>query len=134
MVSVVDFPAALRTRRKQQNYSQETLAHALGLTASAVAQWEQGRTTPQSKTARQLDDLLNADGAILDSLGLLGQPAEVAELRAEVATRFDAMTALQRELAEQVHEVLTLLRDVAVEVRHLRAATESPKSTARSRR
>jgi transcriptional regulator with XRE-family HTH domain len=63
------FRHALRTAREAAELSQRAVARVLGLTPSAVWQWEEGRAVPQRATLVRLERLLelkpNALGRLL---------------------------------------------------------------------
>jgi transcriptional regulator with XRE-family HTH domain len=56
---------ALRVRRTQQQMTQAQLAELLGVTQSAVAQWERGTVTPGLSRLRDLADALEVAPAAL---------------------------------------------------------------------
>jgi transcriptional regulator with XRE-family HTH domain len=119
-------------RRRALGLSVRQAAAVTGLSNQAWGAWE---NPPPSKPNPKLTPRVQRAIAVAlewpDDWPDL-EPDE-PELPAEVVSQLDAMQALQQELAEQVHEVLVLMKGVAAEVRHLRAATESPQPTARSR-
>lgn len=49
----------IRTAREKNHLTQEELARKLGVTQSAVAQWEAGITTPKLPTLVSLAETLN---------------------------------------------------------------------------
>lgn len=112
MVAHVNPGHLLKQRRNERNYTLDALADAVGVTASAVAQWEAGRTRPRHRSAQALDVALLADGEILRAFGYVSQPgaetaqpelaARLATLEAEVAEMRAWSTALHAELANRV--------------------------------
>lgn len=58
----------LAERRKLLGYSQEGLAHALGVDRTTVGRWEAGRTTPQPTLRPRLADVLQLSLDELDTL------------------------------------------------------------------
>ncbi|NNN36023.1 helix-turn-helix transcriptional regulator [Streptomyces sp. S3(2020)] len=65
----------LAERRRAQGYSQEGLAHALGVDRRTVGRWDTGKTTPQPQLRPRLAELLNLD---LDELDVLVGPPQAA--------------------------------------------------------
>jgi len=63
----------LAERRKVVGYSQEGLAHALGVDRTTVGRWESGKTTPQPPLRPQLAEALQVDLAELDALVVQSQ-------------------------------------------------------------
>lgn len=55
----------IRRARENAHLSQRDLAEALGLSASAVALWETGRTEPTVHNLRRLADILGCKPADL---------------------------------------------------------------------
>ena len=55
------FGEQLRRRRKELGYSREELAKKLGVTTSAVGNYETGVSTPKESVLRQLFDALNVE-------------------------------------------------------------------------
>ncbi|MGP3947167.1 helix-turn-helix transcriptional regulator [Streptomyces sp. 7N604] len=64
----------LAERRKVVGYSQEGLAHALGVDRTTVGRWESGKTMPQPPLRPQLAEALQVDLAELDALVVQSQP------------------------------------------------------------
>jgi transcriptional regulator with XRE-family HTH domain len=58
----------LAARRKARGYTQESLAHALDVTTSTVAHWEQGTSTPLARHRRPLAEHLDVSLAELERL------------------------------------------------------------------
>jgi transcriptional regulator with XRE-family HTH domain len=58
----------LAARRKGRGHSQESLAHALGVTTSTVAHWEQGTSTPLARHRPPLAEHLEVSLGELDRL------------------------------------------------------------------
>ena len=55
------FGEQLRRRRKELGYSREELAKKLGVTTSAVGNYETGVSSPKESVLRQLFDALNVE-------------------------------------------------------------------------
>ena len=58
----------LRERRRHLGHTQESLAYALGVSVSSVAQWERGVSTPTPRHRRHLAELLEVSLPELDLL------------------------------------------------------------------
>ena len=65
------FKQQLVKLRRQQNLSQEQLAHELFVSRQSISKWEQGETTPDLDTVVKLANLLQVD--LNELVG--GQPA-----------------------------------------------------------
>lgn len=93
----------LAARRKAYGYSQESLAHELQVTTSAVARWEQGTSTPKAVYRQplakalcmspvELERLLDVDGRRITGLdgshvpNWLGHYASLEQSAAEIRT------------------------------------------------
>ncbi|MGR9088360.1 MAG: helix-turn-helix domain-containing protein [Gammaproteobacteria bacterium] len=48
-----NFPETVKEIRRQLTFSQEELAHALGLSFATVNRWENGKTVPSKLTMKQ---------------------------------------------------------------------------------
>lgn len=106
----------LKKARNAAGLTLDQLAYAVGVTQSAVTQWEAGRTIPRLGKAIALDDALHADGAILAAFGY-ARPSSQADELAALGRRMD-------ELSEKVDRLLARLEEPATPpVRHLRAAS-----------
>lgn len=99
----------LQRYRRLAGLSQHALAVAVGLTAGAVAQWERGLTSPRPTTARQVDELLDAGGAIMSAFGYSTPAAATPPASA------DEVEALRVQVAVLVEQVQSLMRDVAAQ-------------------
>jgi transcriptional regulator with XRE-family HTH domain len=65
-----NFGQALAAERQEQRLSQRVLADRVGVRQTAVAQWEQGRTTPSKDHVFTLERVLGlAPGALAYHLG-----------------------------------------------------------------
>jgi transcriptional regulator with XRE-family HTH domain len=58
----------LAARRKAAGYSQEGLAHKIGVTVSAVSRWELGTSTPRANLRRPLAAALDLSPPELEHL------------------------------------------------------------------
>ncbi len=89
----VQIAQRLAELRRAKGYSQEALAHELGLSRQAVSKWERAESSPDTENlialARlygvSLDDLLNVDADIVDDIAF--EKAERARADAEEAER-----------------------------------------------
>lgn len=50
-----NFPETVKEVRRQLGFSQEELAHALGVSFATVNRWENGKTLPSKLAQRQLE-------------------------------------------------------------------------------
>ena len=58
-VSKMTFASRLKQLRKENGYTQVTLATALGLSKGTVAMWETGKRTPDYEVVNQLADIFD---------------------------------------------------------------------------
>lgn len=96
------FRWALRRAREDSGLSQREVARALGLTPSAVWQWEDGRAAPQPATLAKLELLL---GLQPNSLAAILGYAPATDATASV---IDAVQADPR-LDDEARELLTTM-------------------------
>lgn len=88
----------IRIKRKAAGYTQRSLASAMGVAPSAVAQWEKGDTLPTNANMAALKRLLGLDGEILVSPGapyagkLVDDPDKLALL-----AFWDSLSDVKRE-------------------------------------
>jgi transcriptional regulator with XRE-family HTH domain len=106
------FRKALRRAREARGLSKRGLAHKLGVTQSAVWQWEEGKTSPRPELAAALEQALSLQpGALGQLLGYLtpggGTQATVSVIEAiEADARLgqrerELLAAMYRELLRQ---------------------------------
>jgi transcriptional regulator with XRE-family HTH domain len=57
------FAAQFREARQRRTLTQVQVAEALGVSQSAVARWESGRSFPSAATAGKIEKLLGIQGA-----------------------------------------------------------------------
>jgi transcriptional regulator with XRE-family HTH domain len=97
------FRRALRQARSEMGFSQRAVARAVGRTASAVWQWEEGRGAPNPSTVAQLERLLQVEP---DALARLLGYVPVSETSDGTTSVVDAVNADPR-LDEGGRELLT---------------------------
>lgn len=99
----------LKSIRNERGYTLDGVAKMVGVTTSAVAQWESGRTTPRRETVQRLDEALRADGRIMTTFGftpLAGDP--LTELRERVERLTEAVERLTVLTTKQGAELAQL--------------------------
>lgn len=110
------FRKALRRAREARGLSKRGLARKVGVTQSAVWQWEEGKTAPRPETAAALERALGLQpGALAQSLGYL--PVEgVGTVTVSVIEAIEADTSLgkrERELLATMYRELIRQRESA---------------------
>lgn len=85
--------AALRAWRKRRGLTQDQLARRLtgSYTGSSVSGWERGDYDPRPSAVIELDEALEADGAIISLYGLI-VPTE-AELLSRLSSAVERLSA-----------------------------------------
>jgi len=58
----LDYASLVKTLRRRGGFTQEELAHELGVTFATVNNWENGRRRPMPFLARRLAELATAEG------------------------------------------------------------------------
>jgi transcriptional regulator with XRE-family HTH domain len=91
-----------RRYRQARNLTQRQVASALGVSASAVAQWESGADVPRRANALRLDEVLDAAGAVAAAFGYTADDAATEPDRLELLRRLDALDARVAELTELI--------------------------------
>jgi putative transcriptional regulator len=66
------FPKLIKEVRKQLGFSQEDLAHKLGVSFSTINRWENKKSSPSRLAKAQFDRLVND----MKEQGLLNLPSE----------------------------------------------------------
>lgn len=103
------FRRALQRARRDQSLSQRALASALGVSPSAVSQWESGETSPRPEMASKLEAVLDlTDGALTRLLGYLPSGVK-SEAVAGVLDAIEAdprLTDEQRDLMRELYRQL----------------------------
>lgn len=74
MLEQVERGRRLRELRTAQKLTQKQIAEAIGITDSAVGQWENGKTNPSWTQLAALDHLLAANGEVMRMYGLVVEP------------------------------------------------------------
>lgn len=100
MRKVIDF---LRKQREQLNYSQDYVAHQLGVSTSSVSRWETGQSEPLMSKLKQYSKLLGLKDTDLYAILASEEnsaPAPIAELRLSIFTE-EAYTIIMKAIAEQ---------------------------------
>ena len=102
------FAESLRDLRVQRSLTQQALVdcmeeqHGLVYTSAAVSEWERGKSQPEDRrTALALDDCLDAEGAILESLGYRPDDPSTADRLTALERRLDAIERSLRSLRRQ---------------------------------
>lgn len=95
-MSLVTTDSPLKRLRLERGYTLEGLARVVGVTLSAVAQWEAGRTTPRRASVLALEKALSAEGELLAAFGYapLSQPSGASEELAQRLSALEQMVSL----------------------------------------
>lgn len=110
------FSQKLRHLRKERGYTQQEFAEKLGISASAVGMYEQGRRKPDQNTLYRMGKLLNVSVDYLLSEDEDETPDEdLEEIISEIKTRLLANDTLMfngkplnRKELERIAEVIEL--------------------------
>lgn len=100
MRKLIDF---LRERREQLNYSQEYIAHQLGVSSSSVSRWETGQCEISMSKLKQYAKLLGLQDSDLYAVLASEEsdaPLPIAEIRLSVFTK-EAYATIMKAIAEQ---------------------------------
>jgi transcriptional regulator with XRE-family HTH domain len=110
------FRKALRRAREARGLSKRGLARKVGVTQSAVWQWEEGKTAPRPETAAALEQALGLQpGALAQSLGYL-TAERAGPVTVSVIEAIEADTSLgkrERELLATMYRELIRQREGA---------------------
>lgn len=103
----------IKSYRRTRQYSQAALAGLLGVSVSAVSQWERGETAPRPEHVHQLEEVLDAGGALAGAYGLtVPRQGDVVEaLTRQVAALREALELRDRLLDGLLERVERLERD-----------------------
>lgn len=99
----------LREIRKAAGRTQRAVAEHLGITASAVGQWETGATRPAVAQVRRLDDFLEAEGEVLRLFGYESAHPAPAVSDPEVLRRLSVIESELGELKQLVSKNVAVL-------------------------
>ena len=95
----------LRRTRETRGWSQEQLAHRIGVTKTALSDYERGKYNPRRVVVQALDDVLEAGGDLVAAY--YPGTTELEQLRAD----HEALVERVAQLSEQMTRVLQLLAD-----------------------
>jgi transcriptional regulator with XRE-family HTH domain len=115
------FPRALKRARMERRLSQRELSRALGVSHSAVSQWESGRVRPIPSKVAELEQALDLDpGTLSRLLGYL--PIATSDAKAAL-TVLEAIRADPR-LGDRERELLIAMYRQLVRQREAGKASE----------
>lgn len=104
MLGHVDgFGQVIQQHRRKQRMAQQALAVILGVSVSAVSQWEREVNVPRRDTASRIDEALHADGEIVAAIGYVAgtdHEERITRLEDEVRRLMESVTDLQRRSAK----------------------------------
>lgn len=86
----------LRDARKRAGLTQAELGAKVGISGSAVGQWEQGKTTPSWKQAQKVAEVLGVAALV---------PEEFSQLRDVVELQARVTLLLAREARERSNDI-----------------------------
>ncbi len=121
-----DFGPLLKSLRNARNMTQRSLAKALAdqgedVTDRSVSGWEVGKFKPDRRYVLVLEDVLDAQGVLLDSLGLGGRADGVDRL-ADLTDRVVILAELMPDMADQLADIerrVAALEGSGVSLTHL---------------
>jgi putative transcriptional regulator len=67
-----NFPKLVKNVRRQLGFSQEALAHALGVSFATVNRWENGKNSPSKLARRQLEQFCAEKGLSFERMNEKG--------------------------------------------------------------
>ena len=62
----MEFSEKIRIARKQINYSQEEIAHQLGVSFATVNRWESGKTKPSKLALKAFEDFCKEKSIVFE--------------------------------------------------------------------
>lgn len=107
---------ALRKLRTDRGVYQETVGDAVGVSKSAVSEWERGVSAPGRETLGRLDEYYGGRGAVLriygvssqrpgrDLISVLSRLDELERLQSEMGTQLRELAAEQKQLWKLSHQ------------------------------
>lgn len=113
--------------RSRAELSRADIAVALRVTEGAVAHWERGRAHPRRDVAVRLDELLGADGAVIDAFGY-SRPTNVASSLTEAMDQLRDQAAIVERLATEVEQLSIRFEDLAALVQQVLTDRGVPRS------
>lgn len=104
------FRTLLKTAREQARLTQRELAAAVGVSPSAVAQWEGGSSAPREDLATRLEQTLDAEpGTFRMVLGFAPRDLRIPGVmtHAEIVEADPDLTPCQRRLLHVIYDEMT---------------------------
>lgn len=127
----VEVAQRLAELRRKRGYSQESLAHELGLSRQAVSKWERAESSPDTENlialaklyGVSLDELLRVDEDVEDDMAFeRAERADSAERAREVREREQAAQEQDRAMASQATEAAAQASRAAAQAAEAAAA------------
>lgn len=127
----VEVAQRLAELRRKRGYSQESLAHELGLSRQAVSKWERAESSPDTENlialaklyGVSLDGLLRVDEDVEDDMAFeRAERADSAERAREVREREQAAREQDRAMASQATEAAAQASRAAAQAAEAAAA------------
>lgn len=112
MLDRVERGRRLKDLRTAQKLTQKQIADAVGITDSAVGQWENGKTNPSWTQLAALDHLLGAGGEVMQMYGLVVGPHHGSRTSSEDV----AIPAFVWNEFQRLEQEITNLKDRVVEL------------------
>lgn len=96
---MIDFAYKLKALRDLRGWSQDELAKRLGVTRSAIGNWEQGTREPDFEALESIADVFNCTICYLVG----GEPMELSAVEIEI---IEAYRRMSPELKAAVHGMM----------------------------
>lgn len=93
---------ALTAARKSAGLTQAELGQRVGVSGSAVGQWEQGRTHPSWKQAQRLVEVLAVEGEVADVAMRLAAVERLARAQAQLLLLLGQIAAEQMDGEDEI--------------------------------